>query len=324
MPELPEVETARIIIARELGGRTVKSVTVRLPKLLRFSPIPTLDPLVGRVLLGARRRAKILTVDFSDDLSLVIHLKLAGQVSVHRSDGSRHTAGHPVPKPDGPYPHKSTHIELEFDDGSILYLSDIRQFGWLRLLPTDDVEALISTFKLGPDAIGTDSMIDVPSLAAKLARRSIPIKLALLDQGVLGGVGNIYVDEALHSARQHPARPANTMSAAEIEVLRDGVIWALERGLEQGGATIVNGKATVIDGFPRSSRPAGGTLSRLRRDDRQDAGGYPRHLPVPEVPAGVRYGRKSVSGVIVRTNSAINRAASTRSRRLTTSFGECM
>lgn len=249
MPELPEVETCRRIVARELTGRTVTSVTVRLPKLLRFSPIPTLDELIGRAIVGARRRAKILIVDFTGGLSLVIHLKLAGQISVHRPDGSRHTAGHPVPKPDGPYPHKTTHIELGFDDGSILYLSDVRQFGWLRLLPTEDVEPLIATFKLGPDAVGDDG-IDVATLAARLARRSIPIKLALLDQSVLGGVGNIYVDEALHRARIHPAAPANALAPDQVTTLHAAVRWALEAGLEQGGAKIVHGRAHPIDGFP--------------------------------------------------------------------------
>lgn len=250
MPELPEVETARRIIARELGGRTVHAVTVRLPKLLRFSPIPTLDPLIGRTVLGARRRAKILVIDFTGELSLVIHLKLAGQVAVHHTDGLRHTAGHPVPDPAGPYPHKATHIELDFGAGTILYISDIRQFGWLRLLPTDEVEDLIATFKLGPDAIGDEGGIASADLAARLQRRSIPIKLALLDQAVLGGVGNIYVDEALHRAKLHPSRPANSLARDEIDRLHAAIQWALEMGVAQGGAKIVHGKAYPTDGFP--------------------------------------------------------------------------
>lgn len=250
VPELPEVETARRIIERELGGRRVTGILVRLPKLLRFSPMPTLDPLIGRVVVGARRRAKILVVDFSDELSLVIHLKLAGQVAVHHRDGSRHTAGHPVPNPSGPYPHKTTHIEIAFGEDTVLYLSDVRQFGWLRLMPTSDVEALIESFKLGPDAIGEDGGIEQETLAARLARRSIPIKLALLDQSVLGGVGNIYVDEALHRAKLHPAIPANTLLPEQVAAVHAAVQWALARGVEQGGAKIVHGKAHPIDGFP--------------------------------------------------------------------------
>lgn len=271
MPELPEVETCRRIIERELTGRSVTEVLVRIEKLLRFSPIPTLDPLVGRTVLGSRRRAKILIIDFSGELSLVIHLKLAGQISVHRASGERHTAGHPIPKPDGPYPHKTTHVELSFDDGSILYLSDVRQFGWLRLLPSSDVEELIESFKLGPDAIGADGGIPVADLEARLKRRSIPIKLALLDQAVLGGVGNIYVDEALHRANVHPATPANRLSSDDVVRVHEAVQWALERGVEQGGAKIVHSKAYPVDGFPavhaRENEPCpqcGATVIKIR------------------------------------------------------------
>ncbi len=256
MPELPEVETCRRLVVQELMGRTVTAVTVRLLKLLRFSPIQTLDSLVGTSVRGARRRAKVLAIDFSGDLSLMIHLKLAGQLAIHRPDGVRRTAGHPVPDPAGPYPHKTTHIEFTFDDGTILYLSDVRQFGWLRLVPTSDVEDVWSSFDFGPEAVGPD-LIAPEELAARLSRRSIPIKQALLDQSVLAGLGNIYVDEALHKAKIHPATPANTVQGERMSLLRDAIVWALERGIEQGGAKIIHNKAYPIDGFPEVHGRAG-------------------------------------------------------------------
>lgn len=249
MPELPEVETCRRIVEQELTDRAVSAVTVRLPKLLRDSPLPTLEPLLGRSVRGARRRAKILVVDFTADLSLMVHFKLAGQLSVHHADGSRRTAGHPVPDPAGPYPHRTTHVELTFDDGTIAYLSDVRQFGWLRLLPTADVDGVLASFDFGPEAVGPEA-IAPDDLASRLARRTIPIKLALLDQSILAGLGNIYVDEALHRARIHPLTPAGAVAAGGIPGLRAAIVWALERGIEQGGAKIVHNKAYPIDGFP--------------------------------------------------------------------------
>jgi formamidopyrimidine-DNA glycosylase len=249
MPELPEVETCRRIVEQELTGREVASVLVRLPKLLRYSPVATLDPLVGRRVVGARRRAKVLTIDFAGGLSLMIHFKLAGQLAIHRPDGARHTAGHPVPDPAGPYPHRTTHVELGFADGTILYLSDVRQFGWLRLLPTDEVDSVLDGFAFGPEAVGPE-LIPTEELARRLARRSIPVKQALLDQGVLAGLGNIYVDEALHRARIHPLTPAKAVPAADVPLLREAIAWALERGIEQGGAKIIHGKAHPVDGFP--------------------------------------------------------------------------
>lgn len=249
MPELPEVETARRIVERRLTGRVVRDVTVRLPKLLRTSPIPTLDPLVGQAVIAARRRAKVLVIDFTNSLSLLVHFKLAGQISVHAPNGERDFAGHPIPDPSGPYPHKTTHIELRFSDGTICYLSDVRQFGWLRLMPTDSVEPALDQLGFGPEAVGANRLSN-EDLGARLARRRVPIKTVLLDQSVIAGIGNIYVDEALHKAKIHPSTPARDLNSTQVAALNDAIAWALDMGISQGGAKIVHNKARPIDGFP--------------------------------------------------------------------------
>ncbi len=252
------------------SGQTVSGVIVRLPKLIRLSPIPTLEPLRGKTLWHARRRAKVLSLDFDDDLTLMIHLKLTGQVAVIRADGARFIAGHPVPDPAGAYPHKSTHIELQFESGTILYVSDLRQFGWLRLMPRSDSEIEILKMKFGPEAFGPE-MVTVAHLKDRLGRRSIPIKTALLDQSILAGLGNIYVDEALHSATIHPQTPANTVKGAKLDALHASIGWALAQGVAQGGAKIIHNKAYPIDGFPavhgRAGEPCpvcGATIKKTR------------------------------------------------------------
>ena len=250
MPELPEVETIRRIVERELVGRVLEAAELRLPKLMRSSPMPDLEVLVGRHILAARRRAKVLVVDWSSDLSLMAHFKLTGQLAIEHAHGGRHVAGHPVPDPSGPYPHKATHLIARFSDGATMYLSDVRQFGWLRLLPTADVEAALAVFAFGPEGAGAEP-ISAAVLGERLSRRRIPIKLALLDQSVVAGLGNIYVDEALHKARVHPNRPANALDAVELARLAAAIPWSLERGLEQGGAKIVRQKAYPRDGFPQ-------------------------------------------------------------------------
>jgi formamidopyrimidine-DNA glycosylase len=249
MPELPEVETIRRIVERELVGLTLARIQLTLPKLLRESPLPDLDLLMGHTLLAAERRAKVLITRWSGDLSVLTHFKLAGQLAVVRPDGRRIVAGHPVPDPEGDLPHKSTHLTLTFDDGTIVYYSDLRQFGWWRLMPSDDVEATLAAFAFGPEGTGGDGF-DRDELAERLSRRRIAIKPALLDQRVVAGLGNIYVDEALHRARIHPGRPANSLSAAEVRALHQAIGWALERGIEQGGADIRRGRANPRDGFP--------------------------------------------------------------------------
>ena len=250
MPELPEVEAIRRNVESALLGRTVESVDLRLPKLLRDSPLPELGALTGRRVVGARRRAKVLVVEFDGDLSLMAHLKLAGQVAILLPDGRRLVAGHPVPDPGGPYPHKSTHLIIRFVGGTTLYHSDVRQFGWVRLMPTEAVEAALAAFAFGPEGVGADA-IALPDLADRLARRRVPIKLALLDQRVVAGLGNIYVDEALHRARLHPLRPANSLEATELTHLHEAIGWSLERGTEQGGAKIIHHRAYPRDGFPQ-------------------------------------------------------------------------
>ena len=250
MPELPEVETMRRIVERELVGRGVETVDLRLAKLIRTSPLPNLDLLIDQRVVEADRRAKVLIVGFSGDLSLLAHFKLSGQLAVEAADGRRSVAGHPVPDPVGTYPHKATHVIVEFRGGVRLYLSDVRQFGWLRLMPTADVPAALERFRFGPEAVGPEA-ITTDHLANRLARRRIPIKLALLDQGVVAGLGNIYVDEALHDARLHPETPAHQLGLVDVGRLRASIVWALEQGLTQGGAKIVHNRAYPIDGFPR-------------------------------------------------------------------------
>lgn len=248
MPELPEVETARQLIHNHLVGRSLDHVELRLAKLLRDSPIPELTPLVGRTLIETRRRAKVMVLEFDGDLSLMLHLKLAGQVAIFAPDGERHIAGHPVPKPDGDYPHKATHVDFHWNNGAILYLSDVRQFGWIRLMPSDGVGLALDAFAFGPES--TDDLTGFPDIDATMQRRGIPIKTLLLDQSFIAGLGNIYVDEALFLARVHPERASSSLSNLERKRLLRAIPPTIAEGLKQGGAKIIATKAFPIDNFP--------------------------------------------------------------------------
>lgn len=247
MPELPEVETVRRHVETSLVGKQVVAVENTLPKLLRDSPIPELGILVGKSVTGASRRAKVLTIAFDDDLALMVHLKLAGQWAIFLPDGERRIAGHPVPDPTGPYPHKVTHVTFTFDDGTIAYLSDVRQFGWLRLMPIEDVPAALGRFGFGPE--GTDEL-GLGALGPAFLRRGIPMKTLLLDQSFIAGLGNIYVDEVLFRARVHPARAANSLKPAQRRAIIEAIPPVLAEGIRQGGAKIVHNRAHPVDGFP--------------------------------------------------------------------------
>lgn len=268
MPELPEVETARRNAERHLVGRTITSLELTLPKLLRDSPIPELASLVGAGLVAARRRAKVLILDFENNLSLLIHFKLAGQLAIFPGTGKPDVAGHPIPLPTGDYPHKTTHVTFTFEDGTIAYYSDVRQFGWLRLMPTDDVAAAIDAFGFGPE--GTEPL-DRKSLLAVMARRGIPIKTLLLDQKYIAGLGNIYVDEVLFRSKVHPAIAANALSASKQRLILENIPPVLAEGIRQGGAKIIHNVAHPVDQFPaihaRVGEPCfvcGTTIEKIR------------------------------------------------------------
>lgn len=248
MPELPEVETVRRIVETYLRGKMVERIDLRLPKVLRDSPMPDPGVLVGATVIGARRRAKVLAIDFSNDVSLMLHFKLAGQWAVLLPDGERVVAGHPVPVPDGDYPHKSTHADLVFTDGTVVHYSDIRQFGWWRIMPSADVQAAFDAFGFGPEAVGAE--LDAAALVLGMGRRGIPIKTLLLDQSFIAGLGNIYVDEVLYRARVNPAAPANSLSVQKRKAIIAEIPWVLEQGIAQGGVKIVHSIAYPIGDFP--------------------------------------------------------------------------
>lgn len=248
VPELPEVETVRRMVEQHLAGLTVESVDVRLPKLLRDSSIRDPHVLAGAQVFGARRRAKVLSIDFSNGLSLMLHFKLAGQWAILFPDGSRLVAGHPVPALDAAYPHKSTHADIRFRDGTVVHYSDIRQFGWWRILPSEDVQVAFDAFGFGPEGVGAP--LDIQALSAVMTTRSIAIKTLLLDQSFIAGLGNIYVDEVLHAARVNPATPAKLLSSQKRKAILAAVPLALEEGIRQGGAKIIHSIAFPVDNFP--------------------------------------------------------------------------
>jgi formamidopyrimidine-DNA glycosylase len=247
VPELPEVETIRRLIETHLVGHAVRSFDVTLSKLFRQSTITDASVLVGRTIVDARRRGKVLNLVFEGALHLLVHFKLAGQLAIELPGGERFVAGHPVPKPDGEYPHKATHAKMTFEDGRYFWYSDVRQFGWFHILPESDVAPVLDALQLGPEA--TES-IDTERLERLFARRSVPVKTVLLNQQVLAGLGNIYVDEVLFASGIHPATPANTLTPEEIATIAGTIPPVLAEGIRQGGATIIHSKAFPDNGFP--------------------------------------------------------------------------
>jgi formamidopyrimidine-DNA glycosylase len=263
VPELPEVESLVRDLSPTLVGRTIRSVEVHKPKLFAASPGLSLDDLLGRQIERLWRRGKLSVWDLSDDLALVVHLKLAGQIVQLDAQGRELAhGGHPVPMWGSPLPHKSSHVVMGLDDGSVVYLTDIRQFARLTLMPAADVAAVLKQQRLGPEPL--TRRFTARDLGVKLRRRGIPLKSTLLDQSVVGGIGNIYADESLWRARLHPRRAASSLTDAEVVRLHRAIRAVLDYAVREGAAFVPHGKAISDRDFPYCHGRAGSPCPRCK------------------------------------------------------------
>ena len=235
MPELPEVETVRLGLARLLPERVIKAVDFDWPKSFPNATNDVQQFVIGAKVTSVKRRAKVLLIELSTNYSLVIHLKMTGQL-VFRSSAEKFGAGHPNASLVGSLPDKSTRVTVDFEDGSQLFFNDQRKFGWMRLIPTPEVMNLDFFKKVGPEPLTTDFTWQVMR-DRMLRRQNSNIKAVLLDQTVLAGVGNIYADEALWGAKIHPATLVKQLTASQFHKLYDELIYVLKLSIEKGGST---------------------------------------------------------------------------------------
>ena len=238
MPELPEVETIKTGLVKLLPGKILVAVDFDWAKSFPNAPADVEKFLIGARITDVNRRAKVLLIELSTNYSLVIHLKMTGQLVFVGSD-VKFGAGHPNKSLIGDLPDKSTRVTLDFVDGSKLYFNDQRKFGWVRLMPTPEVMNLDFFKKVGPEPLSAD--FNWKQLRDRLQRRkNTSIKAALLDQTVIAGVGNIYADEALWGAKIHPAELVKVLSDAQIKELYVELILVLKLAIEKGGSTDKN------------------------------------------------------------------------------------
>ena len=259
MPELPEVETVRRGLANLLPGRTVlRATTIDSPKSFPNAPSDVEQFLYEATIVGVRRRAKVLIIDLSSDYSLVVHLKMTGQLvfrgedkvknleygirnlEVKVSDPSESltsfAGGHPNDSLVGKLPDRSTRVQIDFTDGSHLFFNDQRKFGWIKLVPTTMVEQMPFFQKVGPEPL--DPKTKSEEFIQRVRRRSgSMIKPVILDQAVIAGVGNIYADECLWAAHIHPETRAGKLSDEQLNTLFIELVKILQLSIDQGGST---------------------------------------------------------------------------------------
>lgn len=243
MPELPEVETIKRGLKTRILNKKIIQVEVREQK----SFVGEVDKVVGRKVLGMERKGKALLIKLDQDLTLMIHLRMTGQL-IYRPKGKEYgleigeigkveagfAGGHPTADFLGSLPSKQTRVSLEFEEGS-LFFNDQRKFGFIKLIKTSEILNESFLRKLGPEPWQMSGQ----ELLFKLKRRAgSPIKGVILDQQVVAGIGNIYADEALFYAGIHPATKAGKLNLNESEKLIEGARKAMEASIEAGGSTM--------------------------------------------------------------------------------------
>lgn len=236
MPELSEVETVVRGLNKFLVGHRILSFKFDWPKTLK-TPIEIIQKeVIGSTVLGARRRAKLVIIDLSSGYSLLIHLKMTGQV-VYRSPKVNYGAGHPNDSLVSKLPDSTTRIEMELDGQADLFFNDQRKFGWVELVPTAEHHLHTFISSLGPEPleIGAKDFIE--------ALRRYPggqIKAKLLDQSVLAGVGNIYADESLWATKIHPKTKIGSLGDEKLEELFIALVDVLRLSISLGGSSSKN------------------------------------------------------------------------------------
>ena len=253
MPELPEVETTVRGLAKVLQGRRLTSVEARRPDLRRALPVDLGQRLTGSRVIGLGRRAKYGLIDTDRGDSLVFHLGMSGHWRVDPSEIGKHD-----------------HFILETDEGRRVALNDARRFGSLDLVPTGELSHWPPFAVLGPEPLH----LDPRDLLRRLSGRTAAIKLLLLDQRIVAGLGNIYVCEALYRAGIHPKRAGGSVSLERLKRLVPAIHGVLAEAIEAGGSTLKDfvspdgelgyfSKAFAV--YDREGKPCGcgGTVRRI-------------------------------------------------------------
>ncbi|MDP9057230.1 MAG: bifunctional DNA-formamidopyrimidine glycosylase/DNA-(apurinic or apyrimidinic site) lyase [Pseudomonadota bacterium] len=219
MPELPEVETTIRGLTRYLEGARIGRVLVNRPDLRRPFPADLAQALVGATVTGLSRRAKYGLIDTDRARTLIFHLGMSGRWRI-----------------DPAMPDKHDHLVIETEAGHVLALNDARRFGSVDLVDTAALETWPAFAALGPEPLG--DALTPAHLRSAFSGRSAPVKMLLLDQRIVAGLGNIYVCEALHRARISPERAAGLVTRAGTERLVPAIRAVLAESIAAGGSTI--------------------------------------------------------------------------------------
>lgn len=232
MPELPEVETIRKTLKELVLNKKISDIDIYWGKIIKHPDDSEYfkQLVMGQTIRDVKRKGKFLIFEL-DTLMLVSHLRMEGKYFVNKTGTER---------------DKHTHVIFNFTDGTSLNYNDVRKFGTMHVYPKEDYLQVKPLNQLGPDPFEVN--YNVEYLTEKLLKTTRFVKAALLDQTIIAGLGNIYVDEVLFRAKIHPEKRANTLTKKQIELIYKYSYDVLKEAVEQGGTTIrsyVNGEGEM-------------------------------------------------------------------------------
>lgn len=225
MPELPEVEIVKNTLKELIVGKIIGEIEIIYPKIIRTPSDTDIFKLLleGKELVTIDRKGKYLLFIF-DDITLVSHLRMEGKYLYKTPIEAEQVYD------------KHTHIVFTNTDGSQLRYHDVRKFGTMDLVWNHELSSFFPLTKLGQEPI--DPNFDLAEFTEQLSRRRGSIKQVLLNQEIVSGLGNIYVDDSLAKSMINPNRPANSLTDQEIEQLVRAMREVLNKAIQYGGSTI--------------------------------------------------------------------------------------
>jgi len=228
MPELPEIETIKNQLDKLLIGHKIEKVEIKRRKSFPAGE----NNLIGGKIIKTRRFGKVIVIDLDNNYSILIHLKLTGQL-IYRGPNLKNPPQFSK-RVFGGVPGTHTQVIFHLDRNGFLYFNDFRGFGWIKVVKTEDVEKTDFINKLGPDALYKFSLSELRKITSKTKRA---IKALLMDQSKISGIGNIYANDALFLAGIDPRRESNSLRDLEREELYKSIKKVLEDGLKYHGAS---------------------------------------------------------------------------------------
>lgn len=257
MPELPEVQTIVNDLNKKVAGRKITGVWFDWPKMLKdpldqqrnkvaHKHVSVFEKSIkGKKILGVRRRAKNLLFSLSDNLMMLIHLKMTGHLLVGKwqiVNGKKVKPLEPKEVVEDPY-NQYIHLIFYLNSGKMLAFSDLRKFGKVILGTKEQIENLPELKKLGPEPL--DKSFTFERFKKIILGESRKIKQVLMDQEVIAGIGNIYSDDILWKAKVHPFKPVNKLNVQELNGLWKAMREVLEKGLKLRGTSISDYRDTA-------------------------------------------------------------------------------